>query len=222
MTAVVLASGSPSRRKILAGSGITAHVLVPEVDEAAVAAAHPRASVVELAALLAEAKGRAVVDRILGGAAEIPGTDDTAVLFASDSILELAGRPVGKPHTAEATRRVWEEMGGSSAALHTGHYVARLDRTGAGGRWELAAAVSEPATAVIHTARPTPEELEAYIATAEPFEVAGALTIDGYGGAFVTGIEGDHHTVIGLSLPVLRRLVTDLGVFWPSLWDIRR
>lgn len=232
MTAVVLASASPSRRRILAGSGITPHVIVSEVDEAAVEAAHPDARVHELSAILAEAKGRAVLDRILTGAAEIPGSADTAVLIASDSILELAGRPVGKPHTAEATRRVWEEMGGTSAHLHTGHCVARLDRAPSAGtvtgttgpasaQWRLTGIVVETATTVIHTARPSPAELEAYIGTAEPFEVAGALTIDGFGGAFVTGIEGDHHNVIGLSLPVLRRLVTGLGVFWPSLWDAR-
>lgn len=236
MTAVVLASASPSRRKILAGSGITPHVIVSDVDEAAVEAAHPDAGVRELSAILAEAKGRAVLDRILAGAAEIPGRADTAVLIASDSILELGGRPVGKPHTAEATRRVWQEMGGTAAHLHTGHCVARLDRTSpagaagaaAGGTadqgpafWDLTGIAVEAASTVIRTARPTEAELEAYIATTEPFEVAGALTIDGYGGAFVTGIEGDHHNVIGLSLPVLRRLVTGLGVFWPSLWDAR-
>lgn len=237
MTAVVLASASPSRRRILAGSGITPHVIVSDVDEAAVEAAHPDADVRALAGVLAEAKGRAVLDRILTGAAEIPGDSGTAVLIASDSILDLGGRPVGKPHTAEATRRVWEEMGGTRAHLHTGHCVARLDRGAPVGSpapdagpaaaghgqagWGLTGITVETASTVIRTARPSPAELEAYIATGEPLEVAGALTIDGFGGAFVTGIEGDHHNVIGLSLPVLRRLVTGLGVFWPSLWDAR-
>lgn len=237
MTAVVLASASPSRRRILAGTGITPHVIVSDVDEAAVEAAHPDADVRTLAGVLAEAKGRTVLDRILTGTAAIPGDSGTAVLIASDSILELGGRPVGKPHTAEATRRVWEEMGGSTAHLHTGHCVARLDRNAPAGSpapdaaptasghaqagWGLTGITVETASTVIRTVRPSPAELDAYIATGEPLEVAGALTIDGFGGAFVTRIEGDHHNVIGLSLPVLRRLVTGLGVFWPSLWDAR-
>jgi septum formation protein len=218
VTTVVLASASPARRRILEGTGITPQIIVSDVDEDAVEAAHPEASVPDLAALLARAKGEAVIERICTdpGLVDAPGP---LILLASDSILELGGRAVGKPHTPAATREVWQRMGGTSAQLHTGHFVARLDDAEG---WQTAGSAEAVGTSVIHTAAPTPAELEAYIATEEPFEVAGALTIDGYGGAFVTGIEGDHTNVIGLSLPLVRELVTSLDVFWPSLWDINR
>ncbi|GAA4285156.1 Maf family protein [Brevibacterium daeguense] len=218
MTTVVLASASPARRRILEGTGITPQIIVSDVDEDALEAAHPDASVPELAALLARAKGEAVIERICADPqlVDVPGP---LVLLASDSILELAGRAVGKPHTAEATRTVWRRMGGAGAHLHTGHFAARLERTSG---WRRVGSAEAVGTSVIHTAAPTSAELEAYIATEEPFEVAGALTIDGYGGAFVTGIEGDHNNVIGLSLPLVRELVTSLGFFWPSLWDVNR
>lgn len=222
MTAVILASGSPARRGILGSTGITPQIIVPAVDERAVESAHPHATVAELAGVLAAAKGRAVLDRIASGeqtvdAGATEAGDRTAILIASDSILDLAGTPVGKPHTPEATREIWRRMAGTRAELHSGHFVARLEREEAG--WRVHAVAEAVGTSAIVVGRPTPDELEAYIATGEPLEVAGALTIDGFGGAFVESIEGDHHNVIGLSLPLLRSLVTELGVFWPSLWD---
>lgn len=226
MTHVVLASTSPSRLEILRTTGITPQVVGSHVDEDAIEAAHGNTPIRDLAQVLARAKGEAVVARLLDGSVPVVPTVDgrdeptTLVLFASDSILELDGRAIGKPHTPEATREVWTAMGGRAADLHTGHFVARLDRESPTTPWSLTSTAEAPATSRIHTVRPSPAELEAYIATAEPFEVAGALTIDGYGGAFVSRIEGDHHNVIGLSLPVLRDLVTSLGLFWPSLWDV--
>src|SRR5699024_2894474 len=85
----------------------------------------------------------------------------------------------------------------------------------------LSAIRSRRSTTSVLIGSPSPEELEAYIATEEPFQVAGALTIDGYGGAFVGRLDGDHLTVLGLSLPVVRGLVTDMGLFWPDLWSLK-
>jgi septum formation protein len=78
------------------------------------------------------------------------------------------------------------------------------------------------ASTVVHFAKITDEEIDAYVASAEPMYVAGGFTIDGLGGPFITSIEGDHHNVIGLSLPLLRTMLNELGIWWPSLWRSTR
>lgn len=221
MTALVLASASPARLSLLHAAGITPEVMVSEIDEDALKDATTVPDVASLAALLGAAKGRDVAEAITRGT-RTPSTDaEELVLVAADSLLELDGDPVGKPHTAQATRELWQHMGGRAATLHSGHWVALLRRN-ARGAWRLEDTAEAVGSTRITTAVPTPAELEAYIATGEPFHVAGGLTIDGYGAAFVTGISGDHTNVIGLSIPLLRELVTGLGVFWPNLWDARR
>ena len=224
MIPVVLASQSPARRQILTAAGIDPQIIVSEVDERAIEAGFT-GSVGDLTTALSEAKARAVIDRIRSGPPpELTGTG-TVVVIAGDSLLEHAGQAIGKPGTAERTRAVWSEIAGQWTQLHTGHTVAVLtdadDRdasteTSAAG---LSAIRSRRSTTSVLIGSPSPEELEAYIATEEPFQVAGALTIDGYGGAFVDRLDGDHLTVLGLSLPVVRELVTDMGLFWPDLWS---
>jgi septum formation protein len=218
MTRLLLASGSPSRLRLLREAGITPLTAVPAVDEEALEAAHPQATVRELVTLLARAKAHAVLPRV----PTLLADEDTAaevVVVACDSVLELEGSPVGKPHTAERTRALWQRMAGSSPVLWSAHWVGVLTRDGATSGWRLRDSREAAGQTRVHLASPTERELEDYIATGEPFEVAGALTIDGLGGAFVRGIEGDHHNVIGLSLPLLRDLLADLGVPWTSLWN---
>ncbi len=231
MIPVVLASQSPARRQILSASGIDPIIVVSHVDEGAIEESF-HGDILELTTALSEAKARAVVDRIAENPQLLaaPTADDpapsgplatggTVVLIAGDSLLELDGRPVGKPGTAERTREIWRDMAGRWTVLHTGHTVAVLERT------NRQVAVRDIRSARSSTSvligRPSDAELEAYIATEEPFHVAGALTIDGYGGAFVERLDGDHLTVLGLSLPLVRALVTDLGLFWPDLWSPR-
>lgn len=218
---LLLASGSPSRRRILRAAGIEPLVAVSEVDEDALERAHPEAGVHELTALLARAKAHAVIDRLNS---PDPVRNETApprrlVLVACDSVLELDGEAVGKPHTAARTRELWSLMAGRSPVLWSAHWVGLLSRSSPGGVWTLLGHRAVAGATTVHLAAPTAAELEAYIATEEPFEVAGALTIDGLGGAFVTGIEGDHHNVIGLSLPLLRSALAQLGVRWTDLWN---
>lgn len=228
MTRLLLASGSPSRLRTLREAGIEPLVAVPAVDEDALEAAHPQADVRTLVSLLAEAKAAAVVDRLIADPSAVPGLDDVdgdLVLVACDSVLELDGVAVGKPHTAERTRALWQDMAGTSPALWSAHWVGVLTRAPredpqARGPWRVRAHRAAAGETTVHLASPTPAELEAYIATSEPFEVAGALTIDGLGGAFVTGIEGDHHNVIGLSLPLLRTVLGDMDVRWTDLWNL--
>lgn len=217
MTDVLLASTSPSRLSLLTAAGLAPLVSAPGVDEDAVVEHERPETVAAQALLLAHAKGEAVVARLLAGAEEVPGDRDDLLLLASDSLLELDGQPVGKPHTPEAARRVWQRMGGRSAVLHTGHFAARLRRTAPDG-WREEGRRAELASTTIRTAAPSRRELEDYIATGEPLEVAGALTIDGLGAAFVEGIDGDHTNVIGLSIPLMRRLAADLGIAWTGLW----
>ena len=198
MTTLVLASASPARRTTLHTAGLDPVVIVSGVDESQLADLPPA----ELALQLAELKCAAVAVRD-----EVPAD---ALVLGCDSVLELDGEAHGKPHDPAEARRRWQAMRGRSGVLHTGHCL----RDVASGR--VAAATG---STTVHFADVSDEEIDAYVATGEPLHVAGAFTIDGYGGAFVTGIEGDHHNVVGVSLPLLRELVLELGHAWPDLWS---
>lgn len=224
MIPVVLASQSPARRQILAAAGIDPIIIVSEVDERAVEADFP-GTVADLTIALSQAKARAVIDRIIDSPAAPLAGADTAVVIAGDSLLEFDGHGIGKPGSAEATRAVWAQIAGQWTQLHSGHTVAVLSRTRSADEptagFELSDIRSRRSTTSVLIGTPSPDEIEAYIATEEPFHVAGALTIDGYGGAFVDRLDGDHLTVLGLSLPLVREMVTDMGLFWPDLWSTR-
>jgi septum formation protein len=194
----VLASASPARLKTLRNAGIEPTVIVSGVDESQADGLPP----FEMALQLAELKCAAVADR-----EELPSG---AFVLGCDSVLELDGRALGKPADAADAVRRWHAMRGGSGVLHTGHCL----RDTASGR--VAAAT---ASTVVSFADVTDAEIEAYVATGEPLHVAGAFTVDGLGGAFVTGIEGDHHNVVGVSLPLLRDLVLELGHSWTDLWS---
>ncbi|MDH6225344.1 MULTISPECIES: nucleoside triphosphate pyrophosphatase [Streptomyces] len=193
---LVLASQSPARLGLLRQAGFAPEVIVSGVDEDAVTAPTPA----ELALALAEAKASVVAAR-----PEASG----ALVVGCDSVLDLDGEPLGKPaDAAEATAR-WKAMRGRAGVLQTGHCV--YDTTT--GRY-----ASGTASTVVRFGEPTDEEIAAYVATGEPLHVAGAFTLDGRSAPFVEGIEGDHGNVIGLSLPLLRRLLGKLDVGVTELW----
>jgi septum formation protein len=194
---LVLASASPARLATLRGAGVEPVVIVSGVDEGQVQDLPP----VELALQLAELKCAAVAGR--------DGLPDDALVLGCDSVLELDGQALGKPRDAADAADRWGRMRGRSGVLHTGHSL----RDATSGR--VAAATG---STTVHFAEVSDAEIAAYVATGEPLAVAGAFTIDGLGGAFVTGIEGDHHNVVGLSLPLVRELVTELGRSWTDLW----
>ena len=196
---LILASASPARLRTLQAAGLSPEVIVSGVDEEAVSAASVPALVGELARL----KARAVAALPLEGERLVVGCD---------SLLELDGAPLGKPRDAEAARRRWSAMRGRSGVLHTGHTVIRVE----GGDSQEVSAV---AATSVWFADLDDAEIEAYVGTGEPLQVAGAFTVDGLGGPFVTRIEGDHHNVVGISLPLLRTLLPKLGVTWTSLWS---
>lgn len=200
VSVLVLASASPARLATLRSAGIEPVVIVSGVDESQLDGLAPA----ELALGLAELKCAAVASR-----SEVPYG---ALVLGCDSVLELDGEALGKPaDAAEATRR-WQAMRGRSGVLHTGHC---LRDTAAG------AVASATASTTVHFADVGDDEIAAYVASGEPLHVAGAFTIDGLGGAFVTGIEGDHHNVVGVSLPLLRDLTAGLGHSWTALWSPR-
>jgi len=197
---LVLASASPARLATLRSAGLDPTVIVSGVDESQLDGLPPA----ELALQLAELKCAAVAQR-----EEVP---TGALGLGCDSVLELDGQALGKPGDAETATRRWEQMRGRTGVLRTGHSL----RDAATGR--VAAAT---ASTTVHFAAVTDEEIAAYVATGEPLVVAGAFTVDGLGGAFVTGIEGDYHNVVGVSLPLLRELVAELGHSWTDLWPRR-
>ena len=198
---LVLASASPARLATLRSAGLAPEVEVSGVDEDAIHAD----SVPALVAALARAKAEAVAARRWRPArrrAQPTGGDR----------LRLGPRVrrsvLGKPADAEDATARWQKMRGRSGVLHTGHHL--ID-TGSG------RAAESTASTTVHFADLSDDEIAAYVATGEPLHVAGAFTIDGIGGPFVERIEGDHGTVVGLSLPLLRRLLADLGVSWTSV-----
>lgn len=210
---LVLASASPARLATLAAAGIPAEVRVSGVDEdAALAAAHARRGRLGAAddvVVLARAKAEAVA-RELGPA--------DALVLGCDSLLELDGQTYGKPGSAADAVERWRRMRGGIGVLHTGHWLVDL-RSGVGGTGTSPGpGTGATSSTVVHFADLTDAEIDAYVATGEPLTVAGAFTVDGLGGPFVTRIEGDYHTVVGLSLPVLRDLLGEVGVSVPDLW----
>jgi septum formation protein len=194
---LVLASASPARLALLKQAGLNPRVVVSGVDELAVNAATPA----DLARVLAEAKAAAV-------AGQLPFD---ALVIGCDSMLDFGdGQALGKPKTADEAFARWQHMRGRSGVLRTGHCV--ID-TVTGRR------ISETASTTVWFGMPDDDEIDAYVASGEPLNVAGAFTLDGLSAPFIEGIEGDPSNVIGLSLPLLRRMLIQLGYRITDLWD---
>ncbi|WP_281640453.1 Maf family protein [Aurantimicrobium minutum] len=203
-----LASTSPARLATLRSSGIEPVVVPSEVDEdAAVAAAEAEAggplSPEDMVLLLARAKAEAVLTPEIDG-----------LVLGGDSAFVLDGVTYGKPHTPDVAWQRWQLQRGRTGKLYSGHWL--IDHTG--GRTH--SAIGEVTVAdVTFSADISDQELEAYISSGEPLKVAGAFTIDSLGAAFIERIEGDPSTVVGVSVPAVRRMANQLGVFWPQLWN---
>ncbi|TFB91008.1 nucleoside triphosphate pyrophosphatase [Cryobacterium sp. HLT2-28] len=209
-----LASTSPARLALLRSSGIEPVTMAPGVDEDAVAAEAARQSGAPLTPhrvveLLARAKAEAV-----SVALRETGTHGDGLVLGGDSVFVIDEVIYGKPHTAEKARQRWQLQRGRTGQLFSGHWLIEHSN-GQAGRAVGAVAVAD----VTFADDIGDDELDAYIATGEPLLVAGAFTIDSLGAPFITHIDGDPSTVVGLSLPTLRRLVTRLGHSWPSLWN---
>ncbi|WP_415948069.1 Maf family protein [Streptomyces sp. KLOTTS4A1] len=193
---LILASQSPARLGQLRDAGLVPEVIVSGVDEDAISAPTPG----ELARVLAEAKARVVAARPEAA---------NALVVGCDSVLELDGEALGKPADAEEATARWKAMRGRSGVLQTGHCV--IDT--ATGRQ-----TSATCSTTVRFGEPTDAEIAAYVASGEPLHVAGAFTLDGRSAPFLDGIDGDHGNVIGISLPLLRRLLAELGTSIVDLW----
>ncbi|WP_030445836.1 Maf family protein [Actinocatenispora sera] len=192
----VLASQSPARLASLRAAGLDPEVIVSGVDESAVRAADTAA----LAGVLARHKCEAVAGRDAAAG---------AVVLGCDSVLEFEHQTWGKPSGPGDAIARWRRMRGRSGVLHTGHWLVDTRND---------AAVGAVASTTVRFAEVTDAEIEAYVATGEPLQVAGAFTIDGRGGPFVSGVDGDPGTVVGVSLPLLRSLLADLDIPITDLW----
>lgn len=191
---IVLASASSARLALLRSAGLDPKVIVSGIDEDSYSAYSPAA----LSLVLAKAKAEAVASGL-----------DEGLVIGCDSILELDGRPYGKPATREEAMERWRLLRGRTGRLVTGHCVIDV----AAGRQ-----AAEVGTTVVRFAQPSEEEIAAYVETDEPLNLAGAFSIDGRGGWFVDSIEGDHGNVLGISLPLLRELFAELGYSITSFW----
>jgi septum formation protein len=179
---------------VLRAAGLDPQVIVSGIDEDAFSAE----TTAELTKTLASAKASAVAAALHDG-----------IVIGCDSMLDLDGTAYGKPADSVQAAAQWHRMSGRSGTLYTGHCAIDV---ASGKRLTAAAATT------VRFGTPTEEEISAYVGTGEPLGMAGAFTIEGLGGWFVESIDGDHNNVIGISLPLLRRLLGDLGVTIPDLW----
>lgn len=201
MTSLVLGSASSGRLRVLRQAGIEPLVVVSDVDEdALVASLDPETPPEAVVLKLANAKALSV-------AAKLPA-DIAAdcVVIGCDSMLYLNGSLRGKPGSIDAARDQWAEMSGSVGHLLTGHTLLRLTDG------VITHTQGETGSTAVHFSTPTPDEIATYLATDEPLHVAGAFTLDGFGGWFIGQIEGDPSNVIGVSLPLLRVMLHHVGL----------
>lgn len=224
---LLLASASPARLATLRSAGIEPDVAVSAVDEPAVLAAAQQEvreageeplSAADQVLVLARAKAEDVLTRQVltpePAGLRLRHRPRPDFVLGCDSMLEIDGPQgvmvVGKPEDATAAITRWQAMRGRSGVLHSGHYLVRTDDGEARGA---------TSSTTVHFADLSDAEIEAYVATGEPLRVAGAFTIDGLGGPFVRGLEGDHHGVVGVSLPLLREMLGELGTSLTELWS---
>lgn len=197
---LILASRSPSRAALLHAGGCEPELIPADVDEDAIRSSLADAAPADVVAALAVAKARAVRARLSG--------DAPATVIGCDSMLLLDGELQGKPHTAERVVERWRAQAGKAADLLTGHCVIGPD-----GR-----EIVETAGTRVYFADAREDEIAAYAASGEPLECAGAFTLEALGGWFIDRIEGDPSSVIGLSLPLVRRALNSFGFPVSAFW----
>jgi len=191
---LVLASGSAGRLRVLRDAGIDPEVVVSGVDEVA----EDGLGTADLVQVLAERK-----------AAAVAGLRTDALVLGCDSLLDLDGATFGKPESAERAAGMWRQLSGREATLFTGHCLIHARA----GRKRI-----DVASTVVRFGSPSDAELAAYVASGEPMNLAGAFSIDGLAAPFIEGLDGDPSNVVGLSLPLLRKMLADLGVAITDLW----
>lgn len=221
---LILASASPARATTLRNAGFDPHILVSSVDEDAILEHLAQAPSAEKVRALAEAKARDVALAYIDADETTPLPGGHSLIIGCDSMFELDGQVYGKPHTAEVARERLHLMSGRTGTLFTGHHVVLIrhwpadDDADETERLEIVAQASGVSRAAVTMAELTEEEIEAYIASGEPLEVAGSFTIDGRGGPFIESIVGDPHGIVGISLPLVRELCAQVGMPLIRFW----
>ena len=188
----------------LRAAGIEPEIFVSDVDEESIEASMHGEPPARIAHVLARAKAEKVAEMVGRNAV------DPALIVGCDSVFELDGLPYGKPGSQEVARQRWRQMMGRAGTLHTGHHV--IDTS-------TGKSASATTSTIVQMGTMSEREMDDYLASGEPLQVAGGFTLDGLGGAFVDSIQGDPSNVVGISLPTLRRLVGELGVTWTQLWN---
>jgi septum formation protein len=209
---LILASASPARLATLRNAGLNPIVRVSNVDEEAIEASMAAATPSEIAQALAQAKCEKVTQELANNNELTPNT----IVIGCDSVFELNGKPYGKPENASQAKSRWQKMMNTTGILHTGHYVTFTNQVGDRTTAEATASTQ------VHLGELSDAEMDAYVDSGEPFAVAGGFTLDGLGGAFVQGVTGDPSNVVGISLPTVRKLLTELGITWTDLWNQAR
>jgi septum formation protein len=204
---LVLASQSPARLTLLRHAGFAPEPIVSGVDEDTFEQSDPAG----LALMLARAKAHTVAERLRREDAQDGAAARRTLVIGCDSVLDIDGVAYGKPADPQDAVDRWKLMRGREGVLVTGHCLIDTDA-------ERIQEVSDVARTTVRFADVSDAEIQAYVATGEPLSVAGAFTLDGLGGSFVDGIVGDPSNVIGLSLPLLRRLLADLELAVSDLW----
>jgi septum formation protein len=190
---IILASGSASRLRVLRDAGLDPQVVVSGADETA-----DGLDTATAVGLLAHRKASAVAAGLSEG-----------LVLGCDSLLDLDGEPLGKPASAEQAVHMWQRLAGRAATLFTGHCLIDV---------AASRTVREVAATVVRFGSPSPAELAAYVATGEPLLAAGAFTIEGFCAPFVAAVEGSPSNVLGLSMPLLRQMLAEVGVPITGLW----
>jgi septum formation protein len=199
MLPFVLASASPARRQLLQIAGLCPQVQPSDFDESRVTTADPH----DLVTILSRSKAEAVAKQ--RAAAQAP----PALILGCDSVLHFGGEIHGKPKHPQAAIQRWQQMRGQTGTLLTGHALLDTDRQ---------QSLVRVQTTQVKFAKVSDAEITAYVATGEPLQCAGAFALDGRGGLFVEAIQGCHSNVIGLSLPLLRQMLLDLGYSLGDFW----
>lgn len=196
MPSIILASASPSRKRLLEAAGIDAQIVISDVDEedSIYLSMTPKEMVVALAIV----KAHTVREIIVG----------TGLIIACDSTFEFEGASLGKPLTPEVAKERAHLLSGKSGYLHTGHCVLDTER---------GVEIADVATTKVNFSELSDQEIDDYVASGEPLNVAGGFTLDGLSSAFISSIEGDYSNVIGLSVPLLRRMTSQLGYAWHEI-----
>ena len=193
---IILASASPSRKRLLESVGIIPEVIVSGVDEEdpALTSLSPKDMVIALAIM----KAHSVKNMV----------SNNALIIAADSTFEFDGKMFGKPLSKQVAMERAKAVRGHFGLLHTGQCVIDTKK---------GIEVSDISTSRVYFADMTDHEIESYVNTGEPLEVAGGFTLDGLSAPYISKIEGDPSGIIGLSLPLLRKAVINLGLKWEEL-----